>query len=162
MVGIKIGKSVTIFKFPRGRPFKSTAWRLTLNSAFLYTDCTNFRQSLAHTNSGWIHDLNSNQAKRTPQEFIIQKLNPLLVVDFRLLSALSREFTREAVVKFLPAPFSWNWCKYLLRSLIHSKISNLTKYREVLVKYSLLITHAEMPLWIWHQLRERLADSFFK
>ena len=39
-------------------------------------------------------------------EFIIQKLNPLLVVDFRLLSALSREFTREAVVKFLPAPFS--------------------------------------------------------
>ena len=110
MVGIKIGKSVTIFKFPRGRPFKSTAWRLTLNSAFLYTDCTNFRQSLAHTNSGWIHDLNSNQVKRTPQEFInefiIQKLNPLLFVDFRLISALSREFTREAVMKFLPAPFS--------------------------------------------------------
>ena len=33
----------------------------------------------------------SNQVKRTPQEpineFIIQKLNPLLVVDFRLISA---------------------------------------------------------------------------
>ena len=28
---------------------------------------------------------------------------------------------------------------------MHSKISNLTKYREVLVKYSVLITHAEMP-----------------
>ena len=67
-----------------------------------------------------------------------------------LLCVISREFTREAVMKFLPAPFSWNWCKCLLRSLIHSKISNLTKYREVLVKYSLL----EMPLRIWHQLRE--------
>ena len=49
---------------------------------------------------------------RTINEFIIQKLNPLLVVDFRLISALilacvmSREFTREAVMKFLPAPFS--------------------------------------------------------
>ena len=36
-------------------------------------------------------DLQSNQVKRTPQEpineFIIQKLNPLLVVDFRLISA---------------------------------------------------------------------------
>ena len=34
--------------------------------------------------------LQSNQVKRTPQEaineFIIQKLNPLLVVDFRLIS----------------------------------------------------------------------------
>ena len=37
------------------------------------------------------HHLQSNQVKRTPQEFInefiIQKLNPLLVVDFRLISA---------------------------------------------------------------------------
>ena len=35
--------------------------------------------------------LQSNQVKRTPQEsnneFIIPKLNPLLVVDFRLISA---------------------------------------------------------------------------
>ena len=35
--------------------------------------------------------LQSNQVKHTPQEyineFIIQKLNPLLVVDFRLISA---------------------------------------------------------------------------
>ena len=35
--------------------------------------------------------LQSNQVKRTPQEymnaFIIQKLNPLLVVDFRLIAA---------------------------------------------------------------------------
>ena len=73
---------------------------------------------------------------------------------------MSREFTHEAVMKFLPAQFSWIWCKCLLRNLIHSKIFNLTKYREVLVKYSLLITHAEMPLWIWHQLGERLTASF--
>ena len=75
---------------------------------------------------------------------------------------MSREFTRDSVTKFLPAQFPWIWCKCLLRNLIHSKIFNLTKYREVLVKYSLLITHAEMPLWIWHQLRERLTDSFFQ
>ena len=50
-------KSVTIFKFPRGRPFNGKAWRLTLKSVFLYADCTSFRQSLAHTKSGWIHDL---------------------------------------------------------------------------------------------------------
>ena len=84
-------------------------------------------------------------------------------IDLCILACvMSREFTHEAVMKFLPAPFCWNWWKYLLRSLIHSNISNLTKYREVLVKYSLLITLAEMPLWIWHQLRERLTDSFFK
>ena len=39
----------------------------------------------------WLANLQSNQVKRTPQEsineFIIQKLNPLLVVDFKLISA---------------------------------------------------------------------------
>ena len=84
-------------------------------------------------------------------------------VDLYILACvMSPEFTREAVMKFLPAPFSWIWCKCLLRNLIHSKIFNLTNYREVLVKYSLLITHAEMLLWIWHQLQKRLTDSFFK
>ena len=58
--------------------------------------------------------------------------------------------------------FPWTWRKSLLRHLIHSKIFNLTKCREVLVKYSLLITHAGMPIQIWHQLRERLTDSFFQ
>ena len=53
---------------------------------------------------------------------------------------MSREFTREAVTKFLPAQFPWIWCKCLLWNLTHSNIFNLTKYREVLVKYSLLIT----------------------
>ena len=42
---------------------------------------------------------------------------------------------RVAVRKFLPAQFPWNWCKCLLRNFVHSKIFNLTKYREVLVKY---------------------------
>ena len=59
--------------------------------------------------------LQSSQVKRTPQasinEFIIRKLNPLVVVDFRFISAflhacvMSREFIREAVTKFLPAQF---------------------------------------------------------
>ena len=60
-----------------------------------------------------------------------------------LACVMSCEFKRKVVMKFLPAPFSWIWCKCLLRNLIHSKIFNLTKYREVLVKYSLLITHIQ-------------------
>ena len=47
----------------------------------------------------------------------------------------------------------------LLRHLIHSKIFNLTKCSEVLVKYSLLISHAWMPIQIWRQLRERLTGN---
>ena len=83
----------------------------------------------------------------------------MAVVDFRFISVcilvcvMSREFTRDLVTKFLPAQFPW---------LIHSKIFNLTKCREVLLKYSLLITHRGMPIQIWHQLRERLTDSFFE
>ena len=101
--------------------------------------------------------LQSSQVKHTSQdtinEFIIWKLNPLVVVDiFRFISAcvMSREFTREAVRTFLSAQFPWIWCECLLRNLIHSKIFYLTRYREVLVKYSLLITHAGMLIWIWH------------
>ena len=41
-----------------------------------------------------------------------------------LACVMSREFTREAVIEFVPA---------------------LIKYSEVLIKYSLLITHAEVP-----------------
>ena len=67
-------------------------------------------------------------------------------IDLRIVAyVMSCEFTRKIVMKFLPAPFSWIRCKCLLRNLIHSKIFNLTKYREVLVKYSLLITHTGMP-----------------
>ena len=102
-----------------------------------------------------MYKLQSSQVNCTPQdpidEFIIRKLNLLVVVDFRFISAfvMSREFTRNSVTKFLPAQFPWIWCKCLLTNLIHSKIFNLTKYREVLVKYSLLIAHAGMPIWIW-------------
>ena len=52
--------------------------------------------------------LPSSQVKpRFHNEFIFRKLNPLVVVDFRFTSAflMSREFTREAVTKFLPAKF---------------------------------------------------------
>ena len=69
-------------------------------------------------------------------------------IDLCILACvMSREFTREAVMKFLPAQFPWIWRKCLLRNIIHSKIFNLTQYREVLVRYSLLITHTEMPIW---------------
>ena len=46
---------------------------------------------IEHNNENYHGTLKSNQVKRTPQEyvneFIIQKLNALLVVDFRLISA---------------------------------------------------------------------------
>ena len=48
-----------------------------------------------------------------------------------------------AVGKCLPAQLPWIWCKCILRNFIHSKIFNLSKYREVLVTYSLLITHVQ-------------------
>ena len=56
---------------------------------------------------------------RFHNEFIFRKLNPLVVVDFRFVSAflMSREFTREAVTKFLPAKFPWIWCKCLSKKL---------------------------------------------
>ena len=44
-------------------------------------------------NEWYIYDLQSSQVKRTPQdainEFIIRKLNTLVVVDFRFISAFS-------------------------------------------------------------------------
>ena len=73
---------------------------------------------------------------------------------------MSREFTRDSVTKFLPAQFPWIWCKCLLRILIHSKIFNLDKYKQVLINYSLLIMHAVIPIWIWHQLRERILGGY--
>ena len=53
-------------------------------------------------------------------------------------------------MEFLRAQFPWIDVKDLEVILSNSKIFNLTKYREVLVKYSLLITHAGMLIWIWH------------
>ena len=73
-----------------------------------------------------------------------------------LACVISREFTRKAVGKFQPTQFPRIWRKCLLRNFIHSKIFNLSKYREVLITYSPLIMYAEMPDWIWHQLQERL------
>ena len=74
------------------------------------TQCMIFMQKLKE----------SSQIERTPQdsisEFIIRKLNALVVVDFRFISAflhvcaMSCEFTRKGVAKFLPAQFSWVWC----------------------------------------------------
>ena len=52
----------------------------------------------------------------------------------------------QSVTKFLPAQFPWIWCKCLLRHLIHSKIFNLTKCRDVLLEYSLLIRHSGMSI----------------
>ena len=66
----------------------------------------------------------------------MRNLNLLVVVHIRFISAFSH-------VYHLSSPeFDVN----VLGNLIHSKIFNLTKYREVLVKDSLLIMHAVMPI----------------
>ena len=105
-------------------------------------------------------DLQSSQVKHTFQdaikEFIIRKLNRAVgCCRFEIhlcivACVMSHKFTCKAVLKFLLAEFSWIWCKCLWNSFMHSKIFNLTKYREVLIKFSLLIfRHAGMPIWIW-------------
>ena len=55
-------------------------------------------------------------------EFIIQRLNPSVVVDLHSTYVMNSEFTPEVVMKFLPAQFSWIWCKCLQNDFIHSKI----------------------------------------
>ena len=67
-------------------------------------------------------------------------------------------------MKFLPAQFlEFDESVFKAMSLAISKIFNLTKYREVLVKYSLLITHTGMQILEFDtSLQERLMGSFFK
>ena len=66
--------------------------------------------------------LQSGQIKHTPQdcinEFIILKVESIgsCRVQFHLCTpacVMSSEFTREVVMKFLAAQFSWIWCKCL-------------------------------------------------
>ena len=79
---------------------------------------------------------------------LIRNLNPWVVVDSSLHSCMCNEpwihtwFSYEISTS---SWFPWIWCKCLLRNFIHSKIFNLTNCRQVLVKYSLLITHTGMP-----------------
>ena len=47
---------------------------------------------------------------------------------------MSREFTRETVMKFPLPHFPCIWCKSLRSNFLDSKIFNLTKYRDVVVE----------------------------
>ena len=60
---------------------------------------------------------------------------------------MSSKFTQEAVMKFLAPQFPWIDVN-VLKQFYPFKDFNLTKYREFLIKYSLLITHAGTPIWI--------------
>ena len=69
-------------------------------------------------------------------KFIIQKLNPLVLVDFRFISAffacvISREFTREAVRKFQPTQFPSN-----LTQMSSKKFHPLKDFQSVQVQRS--------------------------
>ena len=79
-------------------------------------------------------------------EFIIQK--PLLVVDFRFIFTFLRvqwAVNSHALVFmkiFLPAHFSWIWCKCLSSNFVHSKIFQADWMQGRFLKYSLLrISH---------------------
>ena len=67
------------------------------------SQCTVINETLQHTYS--------HPGQPYPADFVIRKLNPLLVVEVRFLSAyilaclMNREITREVVMKFLPAHF---------------------------------------------------------
>ena len=99
--------------------------------------------------------LQSTQVKRTPQdyinEFIIRKLNPLVVVDFRFISAfLHAWWAVSSHARQLRNFNQLSFPEFDVMSCMnstHSKIFNLTKYREVLVKYSLLCS-VGMQEWI--------------
>ena len=74
---------------------------------------------------------------------------------------MSREFTRETVMKFPLPHFPCIWCKSLRSNFLDSKIFNLTKYRDVVVeKFSSHYASRNANLNL--TLRERLTDSFFK
>ena len=60
-----------------------------------------------------------------------------------LACVISRKFTREAIMTFLPAQFPWIWCDCLVRNPF--KKFFLTGYREGLVKYSLPLHMQESP-----------------
>ena len=142
----------------------NVTWWLLLSIPYTGTTC-NTQWSLWDSNWIFTPGLQSRQVKHTPprshQWNLLFKSWIPCTCRFQihlciLACVMSREFTREAVRKFEPTQFPRIWRKCLLRNFIHSKIFNLSKYREVLMTYSLLITHAEMPNWTWHQLQERL------
>ena len=96
-------------------------------------------------NSGWVplkKRLQSSQVKRTPRDSKSESVGSCRfhIHLYILACVMSIEFTRDTDARqfnreFLPAQFPWNWCKCLLRNFVHSKIFNVTKYREVPVKY---------------------------
>ena len=129
------------------------------SQGIIWTICTCYRP--LHFKPNESYDLNaklttrlqSSQVKRTPQDFIHEFIigSCRFYIHLCILPCImSHDFTCEAVVQFLPAQLPWIWCKCLRSNFIHSKIFNLTNYKEVLAKYSLFVMHAGMQLWIWH------------
>ena len=83
------GHSLSIYAHFSGK--KRTSLYISPEKSDHYFIQTRHNDLFCPLQSFFLENLQSNQVKRTPQEsineFIIQKLNPLLVVDFRLISA---------------------------------------------------------------------------
>ena len=81
-------------------------------------------------------------------------LNPLVVVDFTDIRpcipacVMSSEFTRGVVMKLLPAQFLKFDVNIFEAVWSIQRYDNLTEYKEVILKKSLLITHAGMQIWL--------------
>ena len=90
--------------------------------------------------------LPSSQVKRYPPRVMKSPLMNLLLESWTVGSCrfqihlcilgcvMSREFTRETVMKFPLPHFPFIWCKSLRSNSLDSKIFNLTKYRDVVVE----------------------------
>ena len=80
-----------------------------------------------------------------------------------LACVMGCELPREAVMKFGPAQFPWIWYKCLRSNSFHSKIFNLTRYRQVLVEiFTAHYTCRNADLNLTLKLQEQLTDLTFK
>ena len=94
--------------------------------------------------------LKSNLVKRTAQEAINEFIESVGSCTFQSCMCNEPWIHTRGSYEISTCSVFLNLMQKSSKKLNPLKVFNLTKYREVLVKYSLL----EMPLWIWHQLRE--------
>ena len=94
--------------------------------------------------------LQSSQVKHTPKIQLINLYYSKSMISCRFqihlyipACAMSTEFTCRVFMKiFLPARFSWIWCKCLWSNFVHSKIFQSHRMQRRFLKNSLLRSHS--------------------
>lgn len=112
--------------------------------------------------------LQSNQIKRTAKDStgksFIWKLNPYVVFRLQIHSCIGNGswIHTQASSEISACSIFLNLIIDVFKAISSFRtLFNLTECWEFAAKNSLLITHAEMQIWIWKPLRERLTDSSF-